>query len=93
MNSLITPASQSVSVDSLIRGRAWTPVEDFCWLDCERPGLRKTWHHSEIVLCREHAEVLESGRYGQSYTGAPLPADSQAVSWPWCRIHEQLVVA
>lgn len=64
---------------------------DTCWLDCDRDGHLKTWHHSEIVLCLPHARVLENGKLRQSYSGAPLPGDSAATHWPWRRQEVQLV--
>jgi hypothetical protein len=75
-----------------LAANGWSPqVYDLCWLDCPEPGYRKTWYSNEICLCAAHARVLESGRYGGSYKGAPLPPESAAVAWPWCPVERRLV--
>jgi hypothetical protein len=75
---------------------------DVCWLDCEEPGYSKTWHRSMIVLCMEHARVLEAGkltypghggRWSATYRGALLPPASMATAWPWQRPSERLPLA
>jgi hypothetical protein len=73
----------------LIRhGYSPKPV-DVCSLDCvmadgePTPGHLKVWRGKEICLCLAHARVLEAGKVGGSYTGAPLPPDSVATEWPW----------
>lgn len=74
--------------DRLWRQRhGWSdePVDD-CWLDCDAPGYHKVWYGQEIVLCCADARALEEGRFGRSYWGAPLPADSVAVEWPWRQV-------
>jgi hypothetical protein len=80
-------------VNELLEARGWAllPGEP-CWLDCTvMPAYLKRWHHSEIVLCAPHAERLEDGYMGGSYSGAPLPADSMASEWPWQRIPVRVV--
>lgn len=57
---------------------------DICWLDCEDPGiLEREQGGNRIILCRRHAAELERGSFRGSYAGAPLPAGSLAVAWPW----------
>lgn len=66
--------------------RGWRLINppDVCWLDCEAPGiLEREYHGRHIILCRPHAQALEEGSYRGDYTGAPLPPDSFATSWPW----------
>jgi hypothetical protein len=67
----------------------WRPAAvDICWLDCNQPGYLK--QHVErdgservIVLCISHLSILEAGVFMEDYSGAPLPRDSRAGSWPW----------
>jgi hypothetical protein len=60
-----------------------TPGEP-CSLDCQDPeGWLRSYRGREIILCSRHAWVLESGKRGNTYSGAPLPADSRATEWPW----------
>jgi hypothetical protein len=80
-------------VNTLLAARGWQELPDgeLCWLDCAVQGLRKQWHHSEIVLCEPHALKMEDGRVNATYAGAPLPADSAATKWPWLRLETPLV--
>ena len=57
--------------------------DDICWLDCDRPGYRKTHRGREIRLCVPHATKLEAGTVRGVYEGAPLPLESMAAEWPW----------
>ena len=56
---------------------------DICWLDCPEPGRLITHQGREICLCDTHHYVLERGRWGDSYEGAPLPVVTKASAWPW----------
>lgn len=70
-------------LDWLRANRYSTEPVDTCYLDCSEEGHLKTWRSKEIVLCVPHARVLEAGKVGGSYNGAPLPAESVATEWPW----------
>lgn len=75
--------------NDLVAAFGWSkdPV-DTCWLDCSQQGyLKRHWEKNgdvrEIVLCTQHAVILEAGVFMEDYSGAPLPPSSTAGAWPW----------
>lgn len=70
----------------LVADQGWQYLEvpDVCWMDCSAPAAaRRESGGREIVLCEFHALYLQAGCWDGDYSGAPLPPDSVAVSWPW----------
>lgn len=75
------------ALENVLRRHGWL-IEysfDLCWLDCPEPGylLIESDRGRCICLCLNHALDLQAGCWEGDYTGAPLPATSQATSWPW----------